>query len=151
MLQQPWQNFMERTTGTFALILLTCTLNNTLCEEGIAYHARFIHKLGSTIDTDEEEAIVWQRGILTAQTHLTEDEDVALERHRINNTDQREHLQTDSLILKELRKFYGGFLAVDRISLGNDPLADPKGAPGTRPRVSKFFHFHAVFGKKFAK
>ena len=111
-----------------------------------------MHKLGSTIDTDEEEeAIAWQRGILTTQTHLTEDEDVALERHRINNSDQRELLQTDSLILKELRKFYGGFLAVDRISLGNDPLAHPKGAPGTRPRVSKFFHFQAVFGKKFAK
>ena len=31
-------------------------------------------------------------------------------------------------------------------------LADPKGAPGTRaPSGSKFFHFHAVFGKKFAK
>ena len=30
------------------------------------------------------------------------------------------------------------------------PLADPRGAPGTRapPRGSKFFHFHAVFGKK---
>ena len=27
-------------------------------------------------------------------------------------------------------------------------LADPRGAPGTRaPRGSKFFHFHAVFGK----
>ena len=30
-------------------------------------------------------------------------------------------------------------------------LADPRGAPGTRappPPGSKFFHFHAVFGKK---
>ena len=29
-------------------------------------------------------------------------------------------------------------------------LADPRGAPGTRapPWGSKFFHFHAVFGKK---
>ena len=44
---------------------------------------------------------------------------MALERHRINNTNMKELLQTDSLILKELRKFYGGFLAVDRISLGN--------------------------------
>ena len=151
-LQLSWQNFMERTTGTFTLILLACTLDSSLPEEGLAYHALFMHKLGSTIDTDdEEEAIVWQRSIMTAQTHLAEDDDVALERHRINNTDQKELLQTDSLILKELRKFYGGFLAVDRISLGNDPLADPKGAPGTRPWVSKFFHFHAVFGKKFAK
>ena len=123
-----------------------------MCEEGIAYHACFIHKLGSTIDTDEEEeAIVWQRSVLTAQTHLAEDDDVALERHRINNTDQTELLLTDSLILKELRKFYGGFLAVDRISLGNDTLADPREAPGKRPRGSKFFHFHAVFGKNFPK
>ena len=34
-------------------------------------------------------------------------------------------------------------------------LADLRGAPGTRqgraPRGSKFFHFHAVFSKKFAK
>ena len=33
---------------------------------------------------------------------------------------------------------------------GSLALADPRGAPGTRPppRGSKFFHFHAVFGKK---
>ena len=79
-----------------------------------------LYKSGSTIDIDDEEAIVWQRGILTRQTSLVEDEDVALERHRINNTNMKELLQTDSLILKELRKFYGGFLAVDRISLGKD-------------------------------
>ena len=32
-------------------------------------------------------------------------------------------------------------------------LADPRGAPGTRapPWGSKFFHFHAVFGKKIEK
>ena len=33
---------------------------------------------------------------------------------------------------------------------GTFALADPRGAPGTRapPWGSKFFHFHAVFGKK---
>ena len=65
----------------------------------------------------DEEAVVWQ-GTLVRQTSLAEDDDVALERYRINNTDMKELLQSDSLILKELRKFYGGFLAVDRISLG---------------------------------
>ena len=31
------------------------------------------------------------------------------------------------------------------------PLADLRGAPGTRPPGSKFFHFHAVFGEKIEK
>ena len=36
--------------------------------------------------------------------------------------------------------------------MGGFVLADLRGAPGTRaPRGSKLFHFHAVFGKKFAK
>ena len=149
-LQLSWQNFLERTTGTFTLILLACTLDSSLSEEGLAYHALFMHKLGSTIDTDdEEEAIVWQRSIMTAQTHLAEDDDVALERHRINNTDQKELLQSDSLILKELRKFYGGFLAVDRISLGNDPLADPRGGDRNAPRGPNSFIFMQFSVKSF--
>ena len=73
--------------------------------------------LGSTVEMDEE-AVVWQGTLVRQTSSMAEDDDVAMERHRINNTDIKELLQSDSLILKELKKFYGGFLAVNRISLG---------------------------------
>ena len=47
-----------------------------------------------------------------------EDEDVAAEKNRIQTTDIAELFMTDSLIVKNLEKFYGTFLAVDRLSLG---------------------------------
>ena len=48
-----------------------------------------------------------------------EDEDVAAERERIDTTNINELSQNGSLIMKDLEKFYGTFLAVDRLSLGN--------------------------------
>ena len=52
------------------------------------------------------------------QSAAGEDEDVAAERKRIESTGTNELFQTDSLIVKNLEKFYGTFLAVDRLSLG---------------------------------
>ncbi len=70
------------------------------------------------MDSDED-VVIASGGFLQRQMSVVqEDDDVAAERYRINNTDLPSLMQSDSLILKELRKFYGGFLAVDRLSLG---------------------------------
>ena len=47
-----------------------------------------------------------------------EDDDVANERERIAQTPRAELEKTENLILSELKKFYGQFLAVDRLSVG---------------------------------
>ena len=52
--------------------------------------------------------------------HVEEDSDVATERHRVMNTPLNQ--QYDSLIIRELKKFYGPFLAVDRLSVGTNNL-----------------------------
>ena len=49
---------------------------------------------------------------------IQEDDDVALERTRITTTPLNNLMKTDSLLLCELQKYYGNFLAVDRISMG---------------------------------
>lgn len=49
---------------------------------------------------------------------VVEDNDVVAERMRIVHTHIDKLQETDSLILSELRKFYSGFLAVDRLSVG---------------------------------
>ena len=51
-------------------------------------------------------------------SNIDEDDDVAKERDRIKNTPLAQLQATDSLILHELRKFYGNFLAVDHLSVG---------------------------------
>ena len=47
-----------------------------------------------------------------------EDTDVARERSRIRNTPLAELHETEALVLSNLVKYYGGFLAVDGLSLG---------------------------------
>ena len=49
---------------------------------------------------------------------VEEDSDVSLERKRIVNTGITELMQSESLILQELQKYYGSFVAVDRLSVG---------------------------------
>ena len=49
---------------------------------------------------------------------VQEDSDVAVERQRIVCSDLDTLLETDTLVVKELTKYYGGLLAVDRLSLG---------------------------------
>lgn len=52
------------------------------------------------------------------QQALIDDEDVAIERGRIQNTPLTTLAESDSLILAEIKKYYGKFLAVDRLSVG---------------------------------
>ena len=47
-----------------------------------------------------------------------EDSDVADERQRIADSDLDSLIKTDTLVVKGLTKYYGGLLAVDRLSLG---------------------------------
>uniref|UniRef100_T1IGZ9 ABC transporter domain-containing protein n=1 Tax=Strigamia maritima TaxID=126957 RepID=T1IGZ9_STRMM len=47
-----------------------------------------------------------------------EEEDVAKERNRIENTPISELVHTDSVIMKQLTKYYGKVLALDNISIG---------------------------------
>src|SRR3989442_1303944 len=47
-----------------------------------------------------------------------EDDDVATENTRIRTTDLPELFKTENMVLKDLTKYYGGFLAVDRLCLG---------------------------------
>ena len=54
-------------------------------------------------------------GVLAA---ATEDSDVAAERERIVRTPVERLATTDAVILRQLTKFYGRFLAVDRLSVG---------------------------------
>ena len=53
---------------------------------------------------------------MVSLTKFVEDDDVAAERHRIEQSDF--NYLHDSLILKQLTKYYGGFLAVDNLSIG---------------------------------
>ena len=52
------------------------------------------------------------------ETDVTEDNDVTTERLRVLNTAISPMETQDSLILQELRKWYGSFLAVDRLTVG---------------------------------
>lgn len=54
----------------------------------------------------------------TGQPLIEEDNDVTAERYRIKETPLAVLQQTDSLILSELQKYYGAFLAVDKLSVG---------------------------------
>ena len=47
-----------------------------------------------------------------------EDSDVAAERERINSTPVERLATTDAVVLRQLTKFYGRLLAVDRLSVG---------------------------------
>lgn len=47
-----------------------------------------------------------------------EDSDVLAEAERVKQTPFQDLVQADSLVLKEIRKFYGQFLAVDNVSVG---------------------------------
>lgn len=47
-----------------------------------------------------------------------EDADVAAENSRIRNTDLNELLKSENMILKDLTKYYKGFLAVNNLCLG---------------------------------
>ena len=50
---------------------------------------------------------------------IEQDSDVAAEKQRIMNTSLADlHQQGNSLVLSEIRKFYGTFLAVDRLTVG---------------------------------
>jgi ATP-binding cassette subfamily A (ABC1) protein 3 len=51
-------------------------------------------------------------------SHIEEDDDVVRERIRILNSDVDSLLRSDSLIMQDLYKYYGDFLAVDGISVG---------------------------------
>ena len=52
------------------------------------------------------------------QARVEEEEDVKAERERIVNTPISQLMTTDSLVLSEIKKYYGNFLAVDRLSVG---------------------------------
>ncbi|CAH1776854.1 unnamed protein product [Owenia fusiformis] len=54
----------------------------------------------------------------TSQSHIQEDDDVVKERERVLNTSISDLMQTDSLILKDLRKSYGSFVAVENTCVG---------------------------------
>ena len=60
--------------------------------------------------------------VLERQTSIhqppSEDSDVTEERQRILQTNLSDLASSDTLILRQLRKYYGSFLAVDRICLG---------------------------------
>ena len=50
---------------------------------------------------------------------MIEDDDVRVERDRVNKTPNSDLIQTDKVVINELTKFYNGnFLAVDRLSVG---------------------------------
>ncbi len=49
---------------------------------------------------------------------VAEDDDVTAERKRITGTPTADLVQSDQLILKELKKYYGSLLAVDGLSVG---------------------------------
>ena len=58
-------------------------------------------------------------GFFTPQGHgMAEDNDVASERKRIETADITALIEEESLVLSGLTKFYGGFKAVDNLSIG---------------------------------
>ena len=58
------------------------------------------------------------QGPINTKAQVLEDSDVVEEGNRIKNTTLSGLIKTDSVVLKELKKYYGSFLAVDTLSLG---------------------------------
>ncbi|XP_053391292.1 phospholipid-transporting ATPase ABCA3-like [Mercenaria mercenaria] len=56
--------------------------------------------------------------MLTDESVVQEDEDVARERARLANTDWQTLFSSETLVISELTKYYGSNLAVNRISVG---------------------------------
>ena len=52
------------------------------------------------------------------QLQVAEDSDVRQEAQRVAQTPLKDLLATDSLVLKDIKKYYGPFLAVDGLSVG---------------------------------
>ena len=87
---------------------------NNLCREFIC---TFFTLSAQGREREERDEVISAGTDLNKSTGR-EDEDVAAERNRMETTDIAELFKTDSLIVKKLEKFYGTFLAVDRLSLG---------------------------------
>ena len=69
-------------------------------------------------EVSTEDVPVTSRTLQRAMS-IEQDSDVAAEKQRIMNTSLADlHREGNSLVLSELRKFYGTFLAVDRLTVG---------------------------------
>ena len=67
------------------------------------------------VQHDVERSTV-EHGVTATSVH--EDSDVAAERQRIDSTPVERLSTTDAVVLRQLTKFYGSLLAVDRLSVG---------------------------------
>jgi ABC-type glutathione transport system ATPase component len=69
----------------------------------------------------EESAIVATPPIVRVRAAAQEDDDVASERQRLHLMSLDQIRRDHSLVLLDLEKYYGGFLAVDRLCVGIPP------------------------------
>jgi ATP-binding cassette subfamily A (ABC1) protein 3 len=69
----------------------------------------------------QESAVVAIPSIVGAHTADQEDDDVASERQRLHLMSLDQIRRDHSLVLLDLEKYYGGFLAVDRLCVGIPP------------------------------
>ena len=102
----------QGTLYLICLILLESGLLKTFWQ-GIMESAKFAYNEAQTDDIPVSSKTL-QRAM-----SIEQDSDVIVEKERIMNTTLADlHGQGNSLILSELRKFYGTFLAVDRLTVG---------------------------------
>ena len=94
--------------GLFWLFIIYLT-------ESDGFHSAVRRIINAMTRRKDAEMMAVDDGVPAA---AVEDSDVAAERQRIIGTPLEQLATTDAVVLRQLTKFYGSLLAVDRLSVG---------------------------------